>query len=301
MRTGKWMAAVFAAAMLLTVAVQGGEKYRFAYLVQDLGNQFWVAVSEGVKDKCAELGIDVIVLDARTDPAKQLANAEDAIQKKVDYILLSPWDPPSGATAVEAANKAKIPVAVLDVGVSGGKIDTFIVSDNFEGGEIAGNYGAKLLADKPGATAAHIQCQLGYIITQLRGDGFTKIMNDKGYKIVAKQPADSQRSLGMTVMQNILQANPNLSLVFSENDEMALGALEAVRAANKMNQVKIIGFDGTSDAVDSIKAGELAGTVAQQPYKIGQMGVEAAVKALKGEKLPETTYVPTKLITKETL
>lgn len=287
--------------LALSTLAHGGEKYHFAYLVQDLGNQYWVTVAEGVKDKCNKLGIVVTVLDARTDPARQLANVEDVIEKKVDYILLSPWDQASGTTVVEAANKAGIPVSVLDIGIDEGKIDTFIVSDNFEGGVLAGEYGLKLLADKSNPQVAHIQCQLGYVIPQLRGDGFTKVMKDNGIRIVAKQPADSQRSLGMTVMQNILQANPDLDLVFSENDEMALGALEAVRAAGLMNQVKIIGFDGTADAIASITRNELTGSVAQQPYVLGEMGVEAGIKSLKGDTLPETTYIPTKLVTAENM
>ena len=291
--------AVFAAMGMLCCIQAGEKKLTFGYLVQDLGNQFWVTVADGVKAGCAAQGIDVIVLDARTDPAKELANAEDLIQKKVDYILLSPWDPDSGATAVEVANKAGIPVSVLDIGVTSGKIDTFIVSDNLDGGKLAGDFVAKNLGGVK--KVAHIQCQLGYKIPALRGEGFTNVMAEKGIQIVAKQPADSQRSLGMTVMQNIIQANPDLAAVFCENDEMALGALEAVNAANLAGQIKIIGFDGTDDAVASIKQGGLLGSVAQQPFEIGKMGVDMAVKALKGEKLPEVTYVPVKLLTKDNL
>jgi ribose transport system substrate-binding protein len=275
-------------------------QYRFGYLVQDLGNQFWVTVAEGVKAGCAENGIEVTVLDARTDAARELANAEDLIQQKVDYILLSPWDPDSGSNVVEVANRAGIPVSVLDVGVTQGDIDTFIISDNLGGGEIAGQY----VVDKLGKGAhevAHIQCQLGYVITALRGQGFSEVVEKNGMKVVARQPADSQRSLGMTVMQNILQANPGIKAVFSENDEMALGALEAINAAGRGGDIIIVGFDGTDDAVASIKAGGLAGSVAQQPYEIGKMGVDMALKALAGEELPETIYVPVRLLTKDNL
>jgi ribose transport system substrate-binding protein len=275
-------------------------QYRFGYLVQDLGNQFWVTVAEGVKAGCAEKGIEVTVLDARTDAARELANAEDLIQKKVDYILLSPWDPDSGSNVVEVANRAGIPVSVLDVGVTQGKIDTFIISDNLGGGRLAGEFAVEKLGKGP-HQVAHIQCQLGYVITALRGQGFTDVVEANGMKVVARQPADSQRSLGMTVMQNILQANPGIKAVFSENDEMALGALEALNAAGRGSDILVIGFDGTDDAVASIKAGGLAGSVAQQPYAIGKMGVDMAVRALAGEKLEETVYVPVKLLTKDNL
>jgi len=268
------------------------------YSVQDLGNQYWQLVAQGIKDRAAELGnIDVIVLDARTDPGRQLAQVEDLIQQKVDVILLSPWDPDPGGSCVEAANKANIPVIVLDVGVNSGKIETFIVSDNLKGGELAGEFIAQKLGGK--GKVAHIQCQLGYKIPALRGEGFTNVMKKYGIEIVAKQPADSQRSLGMKVMEDFIQAHPDLNAVFCENDEMALGALEAVKAAGLQDKIIVVGFDAIPDALCSIKNGELAATVAQKPYEIGKMGVDAALKVLKGEKLPETIYVPVELVTPE--
>jgi ribose transport system substrate-binding protein len=297
----KKLSLFFAALLVVALAAVPGfgaqkKKVVLGYSVQDLGNQYWVTVADGIKSRAKELGVNVVVLDARTDPNKQLSQIEDLLQKKVDVLLLSPWDPDSASTGVKAANKKKTPVVVLDVGVSSGKIETFIVSDNLKGGEIAGEYIAKMIGAK--GKVAHIQCQLGYKIPALRGEGFTKVMNSNKIAIVAKQPADSQRSMGLTVMQNILQAHPDLDAVFCENDEMALGAMEAIKAARK--SVKVLGFDGTGDAVTSIKNGEMAGTVAQQPYEMGRMGVDAALKVLKHQKLNAVTYVPVKLITKET-
>jgi ribose transport system substrate-binding protein len=285
--------------LMVTLAAVPGfcakKKIVLGYSVQDLGNQYWVTVAEGIKSRAKEVGADVVVLDARTDPNKQLSQIEDLLQKKVDVLLLSPWDPDSASTGVKAANKKKVPVVVLDVGVSSGKIETFIVSDNLKGGEIAGDYIVELIGGK--GKVAHIQCQLGYKIPALRGEGFTKVMTSKNITIAAKQPADSQRSLGLTVMQNIIQAHPDLKAVFCENDEMALGAMEAIKAARKA--IKVIGFDGTDDAITSIKKGEMSGTVAQQPYEMGRMGVDAALKVLKHQKLSPVTYVPVKLITKD--
>lgn len=270
----------------------------FGYQVQDLGNQYWVNVAQGVKDEAAAKGIQVVVMDARTDPARELSNIDDMIQKKVDAILLSPWDANSGANAVAEANKAKIPAFVLDIGVASGDIESLIVSDNLEGGHIAGNYIATLVPAN--ASVAHITCQPGYVIPALRGQGFKEIMDEKGIKVVAKQSADSQRIKGMDVMQNILQAHPDISAVFSENDEMALGAIEAIAAAGKSDQVKVVGFDGTADALAAIKGGRMAATVAQQPYEMGKLGVDTAIAFLDGKTVEKTTYVPVKLITADT-
>ncbi|NLJ39989.1 MAG: D-ribose ABC transporter substrate-binding protein [Candidatus Atribacteria bacterium] len=276
------------------------KKYVFGYSVQDLGNQYWQTVAQGIKDRAAELGnVDIVVLDARTDPEKQLAHVEDLVQKKVDAILLSPWDPDTGGSAVEVANKAGIPVFVLDVGVNSGKIETFIVSDNFKGGELAGEFIAEKLGGK--GKVVVIECQLGYVIPALREEGFVKTMEKYGIEVVAKQPADSQRALGLTVMENFIQAYPDINAVFACNDEMALGALEAVRSAGLQDKIIVVGFDAIADAVKSVEEGGLAGTVAQKPYEIGKMGVDAALKFLNGEKLEETTYVPVELITKESL
>jgi len=271
----------------------------FGYQVQDLGNQYWVSVAEGVKAQAKEMGISVVVMDARTDAARELSNIDDMIQKKVDAILLSPWDTNSGATAVAEANKAKIPVFVLDIGVANGEIESLVVSDNLEGGHIAGRYMAKILP--PGAEVAHIRCQPGYVIPALRGQGFSEIMKEVGIKIVAAQSADSQRAKGMDVMQNILQAHPKLVGVFAENDEMALGAIEAIAAAGKSDQIKVIGFDGTADARAAIKEGRMTATVAQQPYEMGKLGVKTAAAFLAGQKVEKTTFVPVELITPDKL
>lgn len=279
--------------------VASAKTYHFGYVVQDLGNQFWVTVAKGVQDRAAELGHRVTVLDARTDPNRQLANVEDLIQRGIDALLISPWDSPSGGTATEVANKAGVPVFVVDIGVSSGKIETLIVSDNYKGGVLAAEYMAQLLGGS--GDVAIIQCQLGYELPALREKGFEDRAKELGLRVVAKQPADSQRSLGMTVMQNILQARPNLKGVFACNDEMALGAVEAIRAAGKQNQIAVIGFDAIADALEAVEDGRLAATVAQQPYEMGRMGVDAAIAYLEGKKLEPTTYVEVKLVTPENL
>lgn len=298
----KWnlgMTAAAVAVLCAGMAFAGEKKVSVGYVVQDLGNQYWVAMAEGVKSRAAELGWDVTVLDTRTDPARELANTEDLIEKGIDYLLVSPWDPDSGATVVEVANKAGIPVAILDIGVASGDVDTFIISENYEGGRIAGDYVAGLLGNK--GKVASIESNPGYVIVALRNKGFLDVMAEKGIECVARQHADGQRSLGMTIMQNMLQANPDLNAVFCMSDEAALGALEAVDAAGLKGKVHVVGFDGTSDALQSIKDDGMSATIAQQPFDIGVMGVDAAAKTLAGGKNPETTYVPVKLITKKDL
>ncbi|HHY10334.1 MAG TPA: substrate-binding domain-containing protein [Firmicutes bacterium] len=285
--------------MLFANAGLAAAQYTFGYVVQDLGNQFWVTVAEGIKDRAAELGIEVIVLDARADVNRQLSNVEDLLLRGIDALLLSPWDTPSGGTAVEAANRAGVPVVVVDIGVSSGDIVSFIVSDNYYGGVLAGEHMLELVGNE--GKVAMIQTQLGYEIPALRGHGFEDTVTEAGLEIVAKQTGDSQRALGMSVMENYLQAYPDLVGIFAYNDEMALGAVEAIRQANMQDKIKVIGFDAIDDAIEAVKNGDLAATVAQQPYLMGQTGVDTALAYLNGEEVEDEVLVEVQLITKETL
>lgn len=123
-------------------------------------------------------------------------------------------------------------------------------------------------------------------------------MEDAGLKVVAVQPANSDRNMGMSVMENLIQTNPNIKGVFCSNDEMALGATRALSQAGKKGVV-VVGFDGSPDALKAIKAGELTGSVAQSAYNIGKFGVEAAAKVVKGESIDKRIDTGTSMVTSE--
>lgn len=282
-------------ALLVTTAF--AQPYTLGYVVQDLGNQFWITMAQGIEDKAAELGVEVVVLDSRTDPAIELANVEDLLSQGIDALLLSPWDATSGSTSVEAANRADVPVFVLDIGVESGDIVSFLVSDNYKGGVLAGKKMSELIGGE--GTVVQILTQPGYVIPALRSDGFRDTVTEMGIEVVAEQSGDSQRALGLSVMENLLQSNPDIDGVFAANDEMAMGALEAIRSANKLDQIHVIGFDAIPDALAAIEEGTLVATVAQQPYLIGQMGVEMAVQHLNGEGVEPEVLVDVELITPE--
>ena len=129
-----------------------------------------------------------------------------------------------------------------------------------------------------------------------RGEGFHKLADSK-LTVVAKQTAEFDRSKGLTVAENMLQANPDIKAIFAQNDEMALGAIEAAKSAGK--QIFIVGFDGTADGVKAVESGAMSATIAQQPEIMGQQGLEVAVKAAKGEKVEAKISAPLKLIEKK--
>jgi len=279
----------FVAGALLGAMTVAQAADKIALVVSTLNNPFFVTLQKGAQDKAKQLGYDLVVLDSQNDPAKELANVEDALNRGIKLVLLNPADSDAAKASVQAANKKNIPVLTLDRSASGGNVISHIASDNVAGGKLAGELIIKKLGGK--GEVAELQGVPGASAARDRGKGFHDAMKSApGIKVVASQPADFDRTKGLNVMENILQAHPNINAVFAQNDEMALGAIKAIEAAKK--KIIVVGFDGTDDAVAAIKSGKLAASIAQQPAKIGSLGVEAADQVLKGKKVPAYTPVP---------
>ena len=196
-----------------------------------------------------------------------------------------------------ASHGPVIPVIVIDTKLPDEYTDfaSFIGTTNINGGKQGGRYLASLL--HKGDKVALILGAPGNPSTTDRVTGAQQELEKAGMVIAAVQPAYSDRERGMTVMQNILQANPDIKGVFSSNDEMALGALRALKQAGK--DIPVIGFDAIGDACKSILAGEMAGSVAQAPYDMGRLGIEMAIKLSKGETIDKRIDSGTKMTTKD--
>jgi len=266
----------------------GGEKV--GLIVSTLNNPFFVTLKEGAEAKATELGMELVVLDSQNDPAKELANMEDLLTQGVSVILINPTDSDAVVGAIAMANEKDIPVITLDRGANGGEVVTHIASDNVAGGVMAGEYIAELLGGS--GNVVELEGIAGTSAARDRGQGFNDAISTTDIEVVAKQVADFDRTKGLSVMENILQAQPEIDAVFAHNDEMALGALTAVEASGR--DILIVGFDATDDAVKAVEEGKLAATVAQQPAMIGSLGVEAALKTIMGESLD--AYVPVDLM-----
>ncbi|WP_348944965.1 ribose ABC transporter substrate-binding protein RbsB [Chitinibacter sp. FCG-7] len=253
-------------------------------------NPFFVALRDGAAAEATTQGVKLITVDAQDDSAKQISNIEDLIQKKVQVILINPTDSDAVAGAVNEALKAGIKVVSLDRSVNGAQVNAHIASDNIAGGKMA----AEFLLEKIGGKGSIVELEgiPGSSAARERGQGFHSVVDGKAdLKLVAKQAADFDRAKGLSVMENILQGNKDVKGVFAHNDEMALGALKAIEAAGLKNVV-VVGFDATTDAVNAVKAGQLAATVQQKPELIGKMGVETAIKLSKGEAVDAFIPVP---------
>ncbi len=268
---------------------------KIALVVSTLNNPFFVTLKDGAVDKAKALGYELVVLDSQNNPAKELANVEDILVKGTKVLLINPTDSDAVGNAVLAANRAGVPVITLDRASAKGEVASHIASDNIAGGKTAGDF----IVEKIGSDAKVIQLQgiVGTSASRERGEGFKQSQAANGFEIIAAQPADFDRAKGMNVMQNLLTANPNVQAVFAENDEMALGAVRAIRSAGKDN-VLVVGFDGTDDAIKAVERGQMAATIAQQPDLIGAKGVEAAELIIKGETPDANIPVELKVITK---
>lgn len=301
MRINKRIFSVGLILMMLMTSFMGcakDNKPKIGMVVSTLNNPFFVNMKEGAEKEAEKLGYDLVILDSQNDPAKERANVEDLIQLGVVALLINPTDSDAVVKTVEVANKSNIPVITLDRQANGGKITSHIASDNIKGGEMAAEYVLDKFKDEKGPiNVVEIQGIPGASATRDRGEGFHNIMdkNDK-FNFVSIQAADFDRQKGLQVMENIIQANPNIQVVFAHNDEMALGAVKAIKASG-INAL-VIGFDGNDDAKDSIDANEMTATIAQQPDLIGALGVELANKIYNGESIKDKIAADLKVYTK---
>lgn len=260
--------------------------------VSTLSNPFFVTLSEGAEAKAEAEGVKLTVADAGDDAAKQVSDIEDLCSKGISVLIVNPVDSDAVAPAVEDAIAKGIKVISVDRVVNGVDVDCAIASDNVAGAKLATEYLLELVGE--GAKVAELQGVPGASATIDRGEGFHAVADEK-LDVVASQTANFDRAEGMSVMENMLQANADIKGVFAHNDEMALGALEAISGKD----IVIVGFDATDDAVAAVEAGTMAATVAQKPDLMGETAVETAIKLINGETVEKEIPVEVGLITKE--
>jgi ribose transport system substrate-binding protein len=289
----KVIPALLAAGLLSGAAGAAQAADKIALVVSTLNNPFFVTMEDGAKAKAKALGYDLVVLDSQNDPAKELSNVEDVLGQNIKVLLLNPADSEASKASVRAADAKKVPVITLDRGVNGIAVTSHIASDNVLGGKMAGDLIAQKLGGK--GNVVELTGVPGTDAARDRSKGFQEAMAAApGLKLVASQTANFDRTQGLNVMENILQAHPDIDAVFAANDEMALGAVKAIQEAKR--KIVVVGFDGTKDGVAAIKSGAMFASIAQQPALIGSLGVEEADKVIKGQTVPASTPVPLTVI-----
>ena len=291
----------FAACALITIDGEdngGAADYQgsgaIGLSVSTQNNPFFVTLVEGAQAAADEAGVQLVVVDAGDDASKQVSDIEDLVSKNVSVLIVNPVDSDTVSSVVQDAVNKGVKVISADRVVNGVEIDCQIASDNVLGAELATQYIVDMIGE--GAKVAELQGTSGASAAIDRGTGFHNIADEK-LDVVASQPADFDRTKGMTVMENMLQANSDIQAVFAANDEMALGAMEAISASRK--NILVVGFDATDDAIASIKEGKMGATIAQQPDLIGATAVDTAIRLMNGETVEKSIPVEVTLITAE--
>lgn len=269
---------------MCTAVAQSDDEVTIGYAARNLTNPYWIAAKNGIEDAAEEYGYEAISLDASGDPEEQRGQVEDLIQKDVDAILITSIVTGSSASggAADAATKAGIPVIGIDTSAGSPRVALTIRTNQELGGKLAAERVLELINGS--GKVVVLEGPAGDTNSMLRVGGFEKVIEKTpDVEIVASTPADWNRAKGMNAMQDIIVGNPDIDAVWAANDEMALGVVQALRGAGKLDEVYVGGFDATPDALDAISNENMSFSVKQFPYEEGHKGVEIAHKILNNE------------------
>jgi ribose transport system substrate-binding protein len=283
-----------------------GDKKTVALVLKTLNHPFFVDMRRGAQEAADRLGVTLQVQAAEReiDVDKQMQIVENLLQTGIDVLAITPSGSREIVSALVKATSANVPIVIVDTRLdakaaadAGVQAKTFIGSDNYEGGKLAGEYVVTATGGK--ARIGILEGIPGHETGDSRLRGFRDaVSKSPAISIVASQPANWERDQGFNVFQNMLQAHPDIDTVFAASDLMALGAIEAIAAGGKTGKIRVIGFDALDDAKKAIAAGTMEASVAQFPYDMGKAAVESAVKVMNGETLPPDIMVKLEMITK---
>lgn len=279
-------------------AAAGEETLVIGCTLQNLSEEFMTMLKGAMEIKLEEYdNVDLIVNDAEGKPDKQASQLDSFVAQGVDAVIISPVDADALAPAVKSVVDAGIPVITCSADVTGDQGQVWVGSENENGGEIEMKYVAEQLGGK--GKVAVLRGPLGAFAEQGRFAGYEAALEEyPDIEIVFDQTANWQREEAMALVENLLSSGTEIDAIVCQNDGMALGALEAVKAAGKKDDIIITGIDAIEDALNSIKDGELDATCFQDAIGQGQSALEMAVKAANGEKI-ERNNIPFELVTSE--
>lgn len=273
-----------------------GEPYTIGLVLSNLENPFFKALAEGAKQEAKALSVNLVVMDSNDNPESEYGHLKVLVDSRVDCIIVNPTDSDAVYQGIIYANDLGIPILTVDRVSNGGQVEAHITSDNASGGALIANYLLELTENQ--GKYAEMKGIEGTSAAQMRSKGFNEVMASKGnMSLTAVVTANFRRDQGFTEMQKLLAVHPDLKALFAHNDEMALGAIDAINAEGL--SVLVFGFDGTSEALKAIKAGAMAATVAQQPAEMGVVSIASAVAFLNGDAVETLIYVPVTLIQSE--
>ena len=284
------------------VQSESGSKKTIGYSALTLTNPFFKVIADNMSDAAKDAGFELLVVSGETDARKQSDQIDDFIVKGVSAIVLNPCDSKAVGPAIKRANEAGIPVFTNDLAYDGGDAEVVchVATDNLQGGKLAGEAMVRLLGEGGGKVAVLHFAQAESC--QLRVKGFTEVINAYNSKdgvakieVVTTLESGAERAKGMKAAQDALEANPDLAAIFAINDPAGLGAYAAIKAADKVDQVKIIAFDGQLIGKEAIRDGLIVCDPIQFPDRIGRKTIEMIVKHFDGDEVPAEILIPSAL------
>jgi ribose transport system substrate-binding protein len=267
-----------------------GTPMKVAVIPKGLTHVFWQSVKAGAEKAGSEKNVE-IKWDGpqkETDTSQQVGIVENAINNKVDGIVLAPLDKAALVNVIKKAKEKKIPLTIFDSAADVTEDDyvSFVATDNKKGGELAAERLGKLLNGK--GTVALIPVQPNSASTMDRESGFEETIKAKfpGMKVIRSSYSMNDRANALKVVEDVLTAHSEIVGVFSANEPAAVGALQALKNRQLVGKIKLVGFDSTKQLEDALEKGDLDSLVVQNPYKMGYEGVMSLVD-LKAGKTPE--------------
>lgn len=270
-------------------------KKKVAVVLKSFDHENWRIAEAGAKQAGEEFGIDVEVMApaVETEVDQQISLIEDQLTNNVDALVLAPSQPTTVINPLQQYTDKVIPVVFIDSDADYEEKTSFVGTANYEAGKLGGQYLGEELSE--GDEVAIIRGPLGSTTHDERSDGAEEEMEKAGLNVVTIQSADADKAKAINVMENILQSNPNVKAVFNTSETMALGALRATEGTD----IIVVGFDGNTEGLESIRDGGIDAIVAQHPYDMGYKGVEAAFEKIEGKDVDVRIDTGADVITKE--
>jgi ribose transport system substrate-binding protein len=281
---------------------EGGKKV-IAVIPKGVSHFFWQTVHAGAEAAGKELNVEIVWKGPaqETDYSGQINIVEDAINRRVDGIVLAPSHGDSLVPIVDRAQKEGIPVVIFDSGISTENYSSYVATDNRQGGVVA----AERLAEKLGGKGkiAILGVKAGSVSTDQREQGFQETIKQKypNIQIVAFQYGDADRAKSLDRASDILTTHSDLNGMFASNESSTVGVVQAIKQKGLTGKVVLVGFDSSPNLIDDLKTGAIDSLVLQDPFKMGYEGVKAIVAKLNGQTPPRIVDTGVKLLTKENL
>ncbi|ANK86044.1 MULTISPECIES: sugar ABC transporter substrate-binding protein [Rhizobium] len=299
MKIARTMLASAALLGLMLGPVHAAELKKLGLAVANLQANFFNQIKQSVEAEAKKRGIEVITVDAKGDGPTQVNQIQDLLTQKIDALIYIPAGAAAASVPVKLAKNAGIPVVNVDRNAEGAPGDTFLATDSVASAKAVCDYILKEAGGKGKMVIIHGQKGTTPEVDRSKGCA-QSLKASPDVKVVAEQYSNIwSQDEGFQIMQNMLQANPDVSIVFAQADALALGAAQAIKVAKPSGKIVVGGFDGDTAALEALSKGVFDVTATQQTQKMGRDAVENAAKLVAGEKVPPVQLMDATLTTKE--